>query len=74
MTELKRGNAMVNGMFEYSRCDWLNGKLTIYLSHGGEAILNKISCPRRLSELIQREFGVRAEIEFAGKLDIESLD
>ena len=74
VTELKRGNAMVNGMFEDSRCDWMNGKLTIYLSHGGEAILNKISCPRRLSELIQREFGVRAEIEFAGKLDIESLD
>ncbi len=74
VTELKRGNATVNGMFEDSRCDWLDGTLTIYLAHGGEAILNRISCPRLLSEIIRREFGVRAAIEFAGRLDIESLD
>ncbi|MBQ3048315.1 MAG: hypothetical protein IJC94_00005 [Oscillospiraceae bacterium] len=74
VTELKRSNALVNGIFEDSRCDWLNNELIIYLSHGGEMILNKISCQRRIGEIIKREFGIHAQVEFDGKLDVVSLD
>jgi len=73
VAELKRDNATVNGIFEDSSSDWNDGTLRIYLSHGGEAILEKISCRRRLCEIIKNEFGLTAQIEFDGRLDVDEI-
>ena len=47
----------VNGFFEDSRCDLVEDKLRIYLSHGGQDFLESIHCAQKIASAIRAEYG-----------------
>ncbi len=69
--QLKREGATVNGIFEGAGCDFKEGTLTIYLTHGGKLFLENNSSERKITEIIKDEFGIDVNVEFGGVVDIE---
>lgn len=70
--ELKRRYATLNGTLNDSTAELKDNRLIITLQHGGRDILEQQRFDRHLSELLQEEFGIRANVEFSGILTIDT--
>ena len=63
-----------NGTLNDSEPEITGGRLTVNLSHGGAALLEAKGFREALSDLIEREFGLRYEIEFGGVTELKADD
>lgn len=71
---LKEEDASINGTFQQAKAEYKDGKLIVELAHGGYELIKSRKVDTKLSSLIERWFGIRPEIDFCGKLTLESDD
>ena len=69
--ELKRRDVLVNGFFNDCSVDFLDNKLTVYLSHGGYAVLKKARCEQLIRSIVAEEFSLDIQAAFDGVLELE---
>lgn len=71
---LKEQDALLNGTFRQAEGIYENGKLTITLAHGGYEMLAARETDLKIQKLVHDWFSIRCEVEFTGKLSIDSGD
>lgn len=70
--ELKRHEASINGILTDSQPRIEDGKLIVFLTHGGSDLLISRHVDRTLSKLIYDEFAIELSVQFDGTLTIDS--
>ena len=62
----------VNGFFNGCKADFMGDVLRVYLSHGGQAFLEELHCPNKISQVIREEFGLEVQVVFDGVVEVDA--
>jgi DNA polymerase-3 subunit alpha (Gram-positive type) len=64
---LKKKISVINGYFDHAKVSYCDKLLSIELTNGGAAILDKVEVRKEISHLIREEFSLSVDVEFTGK-------